>query len=129
MARALARKFRWRIQPSGATALNCLGLSTQVPAKIVYLSHGPDRVYHLGKTAPVFEHTALKESGVELKESGLIVQALKALRSDNITPDVTSKLRNWLAQNMRVKVLADSRPVTGWVYDTIQKTFAEPHYG
>jgi Family of unknown function (DUF6088) len=129
VARALARKFRWRIQPSGATALNCLGLSTQVPAKIVYLSDGPDRVYQLGKTPLVFEHTALKESGINLKESGLIVQALKALGSDNITPDVTSKLRSWLPENLRAKVLADTRTVTGWVYDTIQKTFAEPHHG
>jgi Family of unknown function (DUF6088) len=44
IAGALARKFRWRIQPSGATALNFLGLSTQVPARAVYLSDGPDRV-------------------------------------------------------------------------------------
>ena len=94
VARALARKFRWRIQPSGATALNDLGLSTQVPAKIVYLSDGPDRVYQIGKTPLVFEHGALKESRIDLTESGLIVQALKALGSDNITPDVTSKLRS-----------------------------------
>jgi hypothetical protein len=37
-AQALARKFRWRIQPIGAVAQNLLGLSTQVPARIVYLS-------------------------------------------------------------------------------------------
>ena len=129
VARALARKFRWRIQPGGATALNYLGLSTQVPAKIVYLSDGPDRVYHLGKTPLVFEHAALKESGIDLKESGLVVQALKALGSGNITPDVTSKLRSCLPQNMRARVLADTRLVTGWVYDAIQKTFAEPQHG
>lgn len=129
VARSLARKFRWRIQPSGATALNYLGLSTQVPAKIVYLSDGPDRVYHPGKTPLVFEHTALKESGVDLKESGLIVQALKALGSGNITPDVTSQLRSWLPPSMRAKVLADTRTVTGWVYAAIEKTFAEPPHG
>jgi hypothetical protein len=66
VARVLARKFRWRIQPSGATALNFLGLSTQVPARAVYLSDGPDRVYQVGNTALAFEHTALKESGVKL---------------------------------------------------------------
>jgi integrase len=47
VARALARKFRWCIQPTGATALNFLGLSTQVPARAVYLSDGPDRVYQI----------------------------------------------------------------------------------
>ena len=56
VARALARKFRWRIQPSGATALNFLGLSTQVPARAVYLSDGPDRLYQIGNTALAFEH-------------------------------------------------------------------------
>src|SRR5271165_5018872 len=86
VARALARKFRWRIQPSGATALNFLGLSTQVPARAVYLSDGPDRVYQIGNTPLVFEHTALKESGTKLKESGLIVQALKSLGPEQITP-------------------------------------------
>jgi hypothetical protein len=41
VAQALARKFNWRIQPSGDAALNLLGLSTQVPARWVYLSDGP----------------------------------------------------------------------------------------
>src|SRR5271167_2989774 len=63
VAGALARKFRWRIQPSGATALNFLGLSTQVPARVVYRSDGPDRNYKVGNTNLVFEHTALKEAG------------------------------------------------------------------
>src|SRR5882762_4813579 len=91
VARAIARKFGWRIQPSGATALNFLGLSTQVPARAVYLSDGPDRVYQIGNTALAFEHTALKESGIELKESGLIVQALKSLGQERITPGIISK--------------------------------------
>lgn len=48
IANALARKFGWRIQPDGATAQNLLGLSTQVPARSVYLSDGPDRSYTVG---------------------------------------------------------------------------------
>jgi Family of unknown function (DUF6088) len=71
--------------PTGATAFNFLGLSTQVPARAVYLSDGPDRVYQVGNNALAFEHTALKESGIELKESGLIVQALKSLGQERIT--------------------------------------------
>ncbi|HUA82833.1 MAG TPA: DUF6088 family protein [Bryobacteraceae bacterium] len=63
VADALARKFAWRIQPDGATAQNLLGLSTQVPARVVYLSDGPDRSFTLGKTKLAFEHTALKEAG------------------------------------------------------------------
>ena len=121
VARALARKFRWRIQPSGATALNFLGLSTQVPARAVYLSDGPDRAYQVGNMALVFEHTALKESGVKLKESGLIVQALKSLGQERITPEVISKIRKWLPESLRAKVLADTKTTTGWVYSAIQQ--------
>jgi hypothetical protein len=45
VAQALARKFNWRIQPSGDAVLNLLGLSTQVPARWIYLSDGPGRVH------------------------------------------------------------------------------------
>jgi len=38
VAQALARKFNWRITPTGDAALNLLGLSTQVPGRAVYLS-------------------------------------------------------------------------------------------
>lgn len=41
VAQALARKFNWRITPTGDAALNLLGLSTQVPGRPVYLSDGP----------------------------------------------------------------------------------------
>jgi hypothetical protein len=121
VARALARKFRWRIQPSGATALNLLGLSTQVPARAVYLSDGPDRVYQIGNTALVFENTALKEAGVELRESGLIVQALKSLGPERITPEVVAQIRAWLPKHLRTKVLADTKTATGWAYAAIQQ--------
>ena len=46
VAEALARKFGWHIQSSGDTELNLLGLSTQVPGKIVYFSDGPNRIFH-----------------------------------------------------------------------------------
>jgi hypothetical protein len=121
VARAIARKFHWRIQPSGATAANLLGLSTQVPARAVYLSDGPDRSYKIGNTTLAFEHTALKEAGFKLKESGLIVQALKSLGSERITPEVISTIRTWLPESLRAKVLADTRTATGWVYTAIQQ--------
>lgn len=129
VARALARKFRWRIQPSGATALNFLGLSTQMPSRAVYLSDGPDRAYRIGKTKLIFEHTALKESGVKLKESGLIIQALKSLGSERITPEVLAKIRAWLPKPLRAKVLADTKTATGWVYDAIQQITHEDANG
>jgi len=120
VARAIARKFRWRIQPSGATALNLLGLSTQVPGRVVYLSDGPDRSYKIGNTTLAFEQTALKEAGFKLMETGLIVQALKSLGEQGVTQGVIDQIRKWLPKPLHSKVLADARTATGWVYSTVQ---------
>ena len=79
VASALARKFGWYIQVTGPTALNYLGLSTQVPGRYIYVTNGPNRKYTIGKQTLEFQNKALKESGFKLRESPIIVQALKSL--------------------------------------------------
>lgn len=121
VAQALARKFNWRIQPSGDTALNLLGLSTQVPGKWSYLSDGPSRNYSIGAQVLAFRHSALKDAGFTLRESGLLVQALKALGKEHIDATVVEKLREWLDPKLHARVLRDSRMVTGWIYEVIKQ--------
>ena len=125
VADALARKFAWRIQPDGATAQNLLGLSTQVPARLVYLSDGPARSYAVGKTSLAFEHTALKEAGFKLQESRLVVQALKELGDGRITPGIIGQIRKKFDPALRQRILLDTRTATGWVYAAIQKIAKE----
>jgi hypothetical protein len=132
VAQALARKFNWRIQPSGDAALNLLGLSTQVQARWVYLSDGPSREYALekagdavGGTALVFRKSALKDAGFSHRESGLLVQALKALGRERIDAPLIERLRNWLPPARRNAVLADTRAATGWIYQFIKQICAE----
>lgn len=129
VAHALARKFGWRIQPDGATAQNLLGLSTQVPARAVYLSDGPRRTYRIGNTPLAFEHTALKEAGFKLRESRLVVQALKAVGEGRITPKIISRIRKQLDPALRRKILIDTKTATGWVYAAIQKVSKERSRG
>ena len=109
------------MQPSGAAAQNILGLSTQVPSKIVYLSDGPNRRYTIGKTKLEFKHTALKETGFKLRESSIIVHALKSLGQDSITPEVVAKVRSWLSPELRSRVLFDTQTATGWVYAALRE--------
>lgn len=125
VASALARKFGWRIQITGPSALNLLGLSTQVPGRIVYTSDGPDRAFKIGKSKVEFEHTPLKESGFKLRESSVIVQALKSLGADQVTPDVIKTIRGWLEPRLRARVLKDTQIVTGWVQAAIAKICRE----
>jgi hypothetical protein len=129
VAHALARKFAWRIQPDGATAQNLLGLSTQVPARIVYLSDGPDRSYTVGKTLLAYEHTALKEAGFKLPESRLVVQALKAYGEDRITRKIIAQVRKKFDRALRQRILIDTKTATGWVYAAIQEIAKEASNG
>lgn len=129
VAHALARKFAWRVQPDGATAQNLLGLSSQIPAQVVYLSDGPNRSYQIEKNTLHFKKSALKESGFKLRESRLLVQALRALGEGHITPEVITHLRNQFSPALRKKILRDTRTATGWVYAAIQEIAKEPPNG
>ena len=120
VAQALARKFGWRIQPSGDTALNVLGLSTQVPGRIIYLSDGPNREYLVGKRQLIFQKTLLKHAGLKHRESALVVHGLEALGEERFSPKVGRKIRSNFDEAMLKKILLDSRRVKGWIYDCIR---------
>jgi len=120
VAHALARKSGWRIQPSENTALNILGLSTQVPAQAVFLSDGPSKRYTIGKRELVFKKRAIKESGFKHQKSELVVQALKALGKDRITPEVKRKLKSSLPQAKWNQILKDTKTAPAWVSDIIR---------
>jgi hypothetical protein len=119
LARALARRSGWRIQPSENTALNLLGLSTQVPAQSVYLSDGPSKTYEIGKQQLVFKKRTLKESVFKHKESELVVQALKALGQERIDEEVLQRLTDTWTPNIWKKILRDTKTAPAWVSDMI----------
>ena len=119
VARVLARKYGWRIQISGPAALNILGLSTQVPGRLLYLSDGPSKVFKVMDYTIEFKKTALKESGFKHRESGIIVQALKSLGPDHITDFVKESMRDWLDSSLYSVILKDTRAVTGWINQAI----------
>jgi len=121
VARALARKYAWRIQPSENTALNLLGLSTQVPAQAVYLSDGPSKTYEIGKRQLVFKKRSLKESGFKQRESELVVQALKALGKDRIDADVRKKLTEAIPAPVWKRMVRDAKTAPAWVHEIIRR--------
>ena len=57
VAAAIARKNGWTVEASGATAANQLGLSTQVPARIVLRTDGPSRTIDVGGWKIELRHT------------------------------------------------------------------------
>ena len=96
---------------------------------MVYLSDGPHRSYRIGNTSLAFKHTALKEAGFKLRESSLVVQALRAFGEDRITPKIISAIRARLDPALRRKILLDTKTATGWVYAAIEEIAEERSNG
>lgn len=120
LAEALARKSGWRLQPSENTALNLLGLSTQVPAQSVYLSDGPSKTYAVGNRQLIFKKRRLKESSFKHRESELVVQALKALGRQRIDEKLRQKLsKQWTPELWR-KMVRDTKTAPAWVHGIIR---------
>lgn len=122
VARAIGRKFNWRIEISGETALNILNLSTQIQAKYVYLSDGPNKSYKLFNDVEIeFKKSVLKDIGFRYKESSLIVQALKSLGKEHITDEIIEKIKEQIEPKMHEKILKDTQSTTVWVYEIIKQ--------
>lgn len=119
VARAIARNFGWTIAPCGNTALNMLGLSTQVPAVWSYVSDGPYKTYEYGSIILKFKHTTNKEITGISPMSALVIQALKSLGKENLF-EAIGKLTKMLTADEKDSLLAESKYVTAWVYKTVK---------
>lgn len=125
VAKVLARTFHWTIAPSGNTALNLLGLSTQVSAVWSYISDGPYKKYEWNNTRLEFKHRTNKEISGLSYTTILVVQALKTLGKDNVTDDVIAILKKRLTPKEKKAALKESTESTNWVYQTIRKICEE----
>ena len=121
VAKALARCYHWTIAPCGDTALNMLGLSTQVTAVWSYISDGPYKTYEWNSTKLEFKHRTNKEiTGLSYMTS-LVIQALKTLGRSNVTPEVIQMLSEKLTDKDKQACLKEATESTDWVYDTIRQ--------
>lgn len=120
VARAYARKFNWRIEISGDSALNYFGLSTQVPGTYIYLSDGASKNYDIMGTTLKFKKSQLKNIGFKHSESSLIVQALNALGKEHITDNVIKKIREQIDPKKYEKILKDTQSSTVWIYESVK---------
>jgi len=121
IARAIARNYGWTVIPCGDTALNILGLSTQVPAIWLYVSDGPYKTYIADGITFQFKHTDNKNEIIAVSyQTALIVQALRALGKGNITDREIIKLSTVLGECEKKKMLTESQRVTSWIYGYIK---------
>lgn len=123
-AQAIARRQRWKIVPEGAWAANLLGLSTQVPAKIIYLTDGPNNEVLIGRRSIHFKHARPKAmAGLEGKFA-LVVQALRYLGKEGVGAREIQTLRTALSPAEKRRLVKDTRFGADWIYE-VAKRIAE----
>ena len=116
VAKALAGKDRIRLQPAGAYATNLLGLSEQVPAKVMFLTDGPSRTVKIGRQEIQLRRTTPRNMAAAGRLSGLLMQALRHLGKEHITPARVEHLKRTLPAKERQQLLKDLPLAPAWMH-------------
>jgi hypothetical protein len=120
IARALVVRDAIRLQPSGAYAANMLGLSEQVPSRVVFLTDGPARKVKIGKREIILQHTTPRNMATAGRKSGTFIQALRYLGQDQVDAQVLATLRRQIADDDRSAIRKDLRHAPAWIADLLR---------
>lgn len=120
VAMAIARKTGSRIRPAGAIAANALGLSTQVPARRIYITDGPSRKIKIGGQTLIFRHAAPREMATVDEMSSLVFQALRYLGRKFVEDKIIKRLKYSLSSKNKKALTKDIRYAADWMRPIVE---------
>ena len=120
IAKAIARRDRATIIPTVVYALNRLGLSTQVPLKVVFLTNGTPRKIKVGNASISFKKTTPKNVAAVGEISRLVIQALRTIGKEKVTPDEINKIQKLLQKEKKTKLEHDIRLAPVWIREIMK---------
>lgn len=124
IAETIARRDKARIVPTGVYAMNKLGLSTQVPMNIVYLTDGAPRKVNLGGGRSIqFKYTTPKNLAFTNQLAMLVTFALKQIGRDNLSDDMAKQVKDLLKKEKKENILVDEALMPAWI-----RTFTRQAY-
>jgi len=115
VVKALKGRDKIRLQPSGGYAANLLGLSEQVPMKVVFLTDGPTRRVQLGKQTIMLKRTTPRAMATAGRVSGLVIQALRHIGQRHVDESTVALLRKRLSADDKKQMLKDIRYAPAWI--------------
>ena len=127
IAKAIAKRDKINLQPSGALAANLIGLSDQVPAKIVYLSDGNAKKITVGKTELIFKNATPKIMASAGTPTGLLIQSLRYLGKDHLTDNVAARLKIYLKKWKRTEFVRFYSLAPAWMSKYIHQLVGVPN--
>ena len=120
VVKALAGKNATQLQPTGAYAANLLGLSDQVPAKVVFLTNGRSKHLRLGKLDIALKQTSPRIMATAGRISGLVIQAMRYLGKTHVNDETIKRLDRKLSASDRKQLLKDVAYAPGWIADIMR---------
>lgn len=115
VAKAIAGRDQIRLQPTGAYAANLLGLSEQVPAKVVYLTDGASRTVKVGAMKIQLRQTTPRNMATAGRLSGLLIQALRFIGKEQLTAGHIKQLKQRLPASELQALLRDLKLAPVWM--------------
>ena len=115
VAEAVTKGGGERLLPSGALAANRLGISEQVPAKIIYLTDGTSRTVEIGNLPIELRQASTKRLATAGRVSGDVAEALRFIRKDQVTEKVIKQLRSRLSASDKKQLMKDIKLVPAWI--------------
>jgi RNase H-fold protein (predicted Holliday junction resolvase) len=126
IAEAIAKRDGARIVPTGVYALNRLGLSTQVPMNIIYLTDGSARKVNIDNRNIVFKRVSPKNVATVGEISGLVIQALRTIGKENVKEDEIIKIQELLKKEKPTRLAHDIRLAPSWIRAIMQSVLNQP---
>jgi hypothetical protein len=123
IAITLAKKEHVKIMPSGQHALNKIGLSTQVPMKLVFLTNGTKKNITIGKSSIVFQPTTTKKLAMVGALSSLLFLGLEELDLKKLSDLEMQKIINLLKKEDPKKLKHDLKLTPARISDFVIKNF------
>lgn len=121
IAQQIAKRDKARIAPTGAFALYSLGLTTQIPLKVSYLTDGSQREVKIGNSIIKFKKTVPKTFAIKDELLQLIVQAFKATGQKNINEDFLSAIQPKVRQLKPDILRKQLKYAPVWIQKTIKE--------
>ena len=116
IAKAIAKRDNARILPTGNHAMNLLGLSSQVPMNVVYMTDGSPRKINIGKRKITFKKTSPRNFIYKGKIIPLMVAALKTIGKENVTPEYITRLEQVFSHSEdKQTLLNDVTHAPAWI--------------
>lgn len=115
IAKEIAVRDKARIVPTGIYALNALGLSTQVPVNVVFLTDGAPRKIKIYNQKIVFKHVTPKNLAFRSNVLMLVVAAMKEIGKGKLSESELEKIKSVLLHETRENILLDLELAPAWI--------------